>query len=156
MFILTKFIEILTDHIDDSTFNECQFNSITIPKMKLNNYLINRINHCLSHNFNIDIEESIYIVTLYFILKMNEEHILHITSYNIHRILLITLTLTIKMYKDDHPSNHCLSRVGGIPLKELNELERFLIKKLNYNLSIDISVYNEFIEKYKLGIKNKI
>ncbi len=101
------------------------------------------------------IEESTFILSLIYIDRICEYNDIILTEENIHRILLSSVIMAIKINEDDYYSNTYYSKVGGILVKELNTLEYDFIKLIRYNLFVSQDIY----EKYKIFIscyKNKI
>ena len=68
-------------------------------------------------------ETSTVIICLIYIDKICENSSLQLSIYNIHRIILSCMILALKYNEDDYYSNKYYAKVGGISLKELNELE---------------------------------
>ena len=87
-------------------------------------------------------ETSTVIICLIYIDKICENSSLQLSIYNIHRIILSCMILALKYNEDDYYSNKYYAKVGGISLKELNELEYnimvllFLILSLMYKLCV--------------------
>ncbi|PVV02026.1 hypothetical protein BB560_003531 [Smittium megazygosporum] len=59
-----------------------------------------------------------------------------INSYNIHRILLTTITIAQKISSDFFYKNSCYAKVGGISTTELNFLEMEILFILKFNLYV--------------------
>ena len=66
-------------------------------------------------------------------------------------MILAALILAIKYNEDDYYSNEYYAKVGGIALKELNELENSILVLLDFLIFIDDSTY----EKYNTPQKDK-
>lgn len=101
------------------------------------------------------IEESTFILSLIFIDRICEYNDIILTDGNIHRILLSSVLMAIKINEDDYYSNNYYSKVGGISVKELNTLEFEFVRLIRYNLFVNQEIY----EKYKIFIscyKNKM
>ena len=54
------------------------------------------------------------------------------------------MVLAIKYNEDDYYSNKYYAKVGGIALKELNELEYNLLILLEFNAFIDDDTYEKY------------
>jgi hypothetical protein len=80
---------------------------------------------------------------------MCDYHKLQLNEYNIHRIILASLMLAIKMNEDDYYSNDYYAKVGGITLQEINKLEYECLKMLDHHLWVDL----DFFEKYKVYLR---
>jgi hypothetical protein len=66
-----------------------------------------------------------------------------------HRLILVAILVSAKSTEDFVIPNRYWSKVGGIPLEELNELELAFCKFLSWNLTVspeDTQVYKEKLE----------
>jgi hypothetical protein len=89
-------------------------------------------------------EASTVIICLIYIDKICENSSLQLTYYNIHRIILSCMVLALKYNEDDYYSNKYYAKVGGISLKELNELEYNIMLLLQFNFFIDEITYEKY------------
>ncbi|RKO87005.1 cyclin PHO80-like protein, partial [Blyttiomyces helicus] len=62
-----------------------------------------------------------------------------VNSYNVHRLLISGIMVAVKLMSDVFFTNLHISRVGGLPVNELNQLEiEFLIlNDFNLNVSLE-------------------
>jgi len=67
-----------------------------------------------------------------------------VNSLNIHRLLLTSIMCTAKFYDDCYYNNKFYSRIGGVPLSELNTLEVEFLALLNFDLFVPEAVYVDF------------
>jgi len=70
-----------------------------------------------------------------------------ITPNRIHRLLLAILLIASKIYEDISFSNAYYAYVGGVTLKEINFLEKSILKDLDWN----VYVFNEEIANYYMS-----
>ena len=63
-----------------------------------------------------------------------------------------SIILATKFNDDECDKNELYSKISGIPLREINELEKKTLKFLEYNLYVD----PEYYWKYKNELKNKV
>jgi hypothetical protein len=89
-------------------------------------------------------ETSTVIICLIYIDKICENSTLQLSIYNIHRIILSCMILALKYNEDDYYSNKYYAKVGGISLKELNELEYNIMVLLQFNFFIDDITYEKY------------
>ena len=68
----------------------------------------------------------------------------HINSLNIHRLLLTSLLCSAKFFDDQYYNNAYYAKVGGISVRELNDLEIEFLALINFDLFVDFSVYAAF------------
>jgi hypothetical protein len=64
--------------------------------------------------------------------------------FNIHRLLITSIVISIKINEDDYFSNSHYAQVGGIRLEEMNNLEEELITGLNWETWISIEIYENY------------
>ena len=67
-----------------------------------------------------------------------------LNKYNIHRILISSILVAIKYNEDQIYDNVYFSKVAGVPVSELNYLERKFLEIINY----DLFVSDELFKKY--------
>lgn len=61
-----------------------------------------------------------------------------------HRLVLVSVVLAIKFYDDTYYSNSFYAKVGGVQLKDLNNLERIYLQLIEYRLCVDPREYDEY------------
>lgn len=72
-----------------------------------------------------------------------------INSFTIHRLILTTVLITSKMFNDTYYTNQFIAQVGGVSLANINELERFFMSMIDWNLFIK----PEEFEQYEKGLE---
>ena len=71
-----------------------------------------------------------------------------LTEFNVHRILFSSLLISIKFNEDKYFTNKYYSKIGGMDLRQLNDMEmEFLI-----NINFDMFVEPKFYEKYEKNL----
>ena len=85
------------------------------PKISLLDY----INRIIKYTY---LEKSTLIISLIYLDRICQNDIL-LTDYNIHRLLFISIIISIKMNEDRVYANDYYAQVAGVPLKELNNIE---------------------------------
>ena len=94
-------------------------------------------------------EPSTIIITLIYIDKICESSNLQLTILNIHTLLLACMVVALKYNEDDYYSNEYYAKVGGISLKELNQLEYNILILLDFNVFIDDALYENYENQIK-------
>ena len=97
------------------------------------------------------IEESTLIIILIYADRMCTTSGIILNPHNIHRIILGCLLLAIKYNEDIYFTNEQYAKIGGVSLKEINDLESFSIDFLDYNLFISTDIfykYYKYISNY--------
>jgi hypothetical protein len=57
--------------------------------------------------------------------------------------------VAIKYYDDDYYKNEYYAKVGGLTLKEINQLEMEFLELINYELFINKEVFDVYEDKLK-------
>ena len=112
---------------------------VVISSISPSHDIISYIKYIFS--YRVITENSINGVILYAINIINliRKTGLYLNNLTSHRIILVCLLLASKLYEDEFYSNKSWSIICGINIKDLNNIELFLIKLLDYNLHIMIS-----------------
>lgn len=113
------------------------FSSNKTPQISIKKYLTRIMKY-------LKPETSTVIICLIYIDKICENSSLQLSIYNIHRIILSCMILALKYNEDDYYSNKYYAKVGGISLKELNELEYNIMILLQFNFFIDDITYEKY------------
>jgi hypothetical protein len=118
------------------------FSSKKIPKISISEYIQRIIEYT-------EIENSSLIMSLIYLDRICKKDIM-ITELNIHRFLLMSLIISIKINEDIIYDNNYYSKVAGISIKEFNQLESEFLKLINFKLYIS---EEEFL-KYKFYLEH--
>ena len=90
------------------------------------------------------IEKSTLIIILIYADRMCTTSGIILNPHNIHRIILGCLLLAIKYNEDIYFTNEQYAKIGGVSLKEINDLESFSIDFLDYNLFISTDIFDKY------------
>ena len=90
------------------------------------------------------IEESTLSIILIYADRMCTTSGIILNPHNIHRIILGCLLLAIKYNEDIYFTNEQYAKIGGVSLKEINDLESFSIDFLDYNLFISTDIFDKY------------
>ena len=118
------------------------------PKISILEY----INRIIKYTY---LEKSSLIVSLIYLDRICQNDIL-LTDYNIHRLLLISIIISIKINEDKIFGNNYYAQVGGISIKEFNSIESDFVNFINYYLFVteeEYFKYKMYLENYFLKIK---
>ena len=118
---------------------EDPFSTTTPPNIKLQ-YFFGRIKKYAK------IEKSTLIMMLIYADRMCTTSGIILNPYNIHRIILGCLLLAIKYNEDIYFTNKHYAEVGGLSVKEINELEFFSFQLLDFNLFISDDIYIKYLK----------
>ncbi|KAJ3372891.1 hypothetical protein GGF31_001428 [Allomyces arbusculus] len=67
-----------------------------------------------------------------------------VCTANVHRLLLVAMVVATKAHSDVFYTNKHAARVGGIPLAELNALEREMLATLEYRAHVDADEFAKY------------
>ena len=124
------------------------FSSHKKPKISILDY----INRIIKYTY---VEKSSLIVSLIYLDRICQNDIL-LTDYNIHRLLLISIIMSIKINEDQIFNNNYYAEVGGVSIKEFNSIESDFVNFINYYLFVteeEYFKYKMYLENYFLKIK---
>ena len=112
-----------------------------LPSISLEDY-INRIYK------NTKMNISSLILSVIYIDRFCELNGYIISLKNIHRILLSACLLSIKFNEDINLNTKYYSHVAGISINDLNNLEFYLIVKLEFSLFVDVELYKKYFDYF--------
>lgn len=72
-----------------------------------------------------------------------------VTALNVHRLLLASLTLSHKWCADIPFLNSHYAQVGGVPLEELNTLERELLTMLDFDVFVNGEQMDTYVKMFR-------
>ena len=114
------------------------FTSKTIPKISVSDYLLRITKYA-------NVSDEILIIALIYLDKLCKKNKLMLNSYNVHRLLFISILISIKMNSDKIYKNNYYSKISGINPKELCLMEYEFMHLSGFMLNIKKEIY----EKYK-------
>eukprot|EP01064_Diplonema_japonicum_P024032 TRINITY_DN344_c0_g2_i2.p1 TRINITY_DN344_c0_g2~~TRINITY_DN344_c0_g2_i2.p1 ORF type:complete len:180 (+),score=27.56 TRINITY_DN344_c0_g2_i2:63-602(+) len=94
-----------------------------------------------------------FIVVLIYLDRFTNITNRELTTRNIHRLLLATFTVAVKLRDDVFYLNSYYATVGGVTLRDLNIMEHQLLTTLNWDLHITGEEYRKYtstLERVKL------
>ena len=68
-------------------------------------------------------------------------------NYSFHKLLTTSCVISCKFLEDCHFNNSFYAKIAGISLTEFNILEIEMLQKLDYNLYVNESEYDEYLNK---------
>ncbi|XP_024358568.1 cyclin-U1-1 [Physcomitrium patens] len=114
------------------------FHGLRAPNISIANYLerIFKYTSC---------SPSCFVVGYVFLDRLiHRQPDLLVTSLNVHRLLVTSVMVATKMLDDVHFNNAFFARVGGVSVLELNRLELEFLFRLDFKLSVTISVFESY------------
>lgn len=99
---------------------------------------------------------AIMIMTLIYIDRLMDLTTITLSKYNVHRIFLLANVLAQKyLFENESLENSYMARLGGLPTRELNELEREFLKNLDYQLYVSPEHFQKYVEQFLATIRPK-
>ena len=117
------------------------FTNKNIPSISIKDYILRLYKHSKVN------ESTIILILIYIDRICNMNHFI-LTYYNIHKLILSTFILAIKYNEENYYSMTYYSKIGGITLSELNNLESECLILIGYNLFVKTNLF----EKYYNGL----
>ena len=90
------------------------------------------------------IENSTLILILIFIDRICEFNEIELNYFNIHKLIIASLIVSIKYNEDYYYSNKIYAKICGISREEINKLEIEFLKLLEFNLFVDDEIYFQY------------
>ncbi|KAM3139942.1 hypothetical protein pb186bvf_007973 [Paramecium bursaria] len=139
---ISKILEEIVQETDSlRNLQTTLFHAPKIPSITILNYLqrIAKYTNC---------SEQCYIISLIYIDRIQDKRQdIILDSHCIHRFILTSMMIAIKYQDDDYYKNEYYAKVGGITLKEVNQLEAEFLKLIDFELFIEESLFNGYVQK---------
>jgi hypothetical protein len=89
--------------------------------------------------------KSCFVVAILYIVRLSERHpVFELNDFNVHRLICTAVVLAAKFMDDMSFSNVHYAKVAGIRTAgEMNKLEAFMLKALDYRLFVSLESYRE-------------
>ncbi|XP_063902001.1 uncharacterized protein LOC135121616 [Zophobas morio] len=113
------------------------FNFLKEPSISILDYFtrIASYVHCTRHCF---------VLALIYIDRFMTHGSLTLSPCNAHRLLLTSLLVAIKYFDDNSCSNAYMAKVGGIPRKELLNLELCFLFTIKFRLNVEKDLFEDY------------
>jgi len=72
------------------------------------------------------------------------KHNIMVDSLNVHRLILTSILIASKLFDDTTYNNKYFSHVGGVPLKELNNMEFAFLILMDFEMNLPIEKYDQY------------
>ena len=153
--ILNTIAELLTDICDESTKDKDNntsklyihitsiigiikpFLSKKVPAITIKNYLERLIKYT-------KIESTTLVLILIFIDRVCDINKIRLNYFNIHKLIIASMLVSIKYNEDDYFSNEFYAKVGGIRMTDMNKLEYEFLSLIEFNLFVNEEVFNKY------------
>jgi len=121
--------------------NKTLFHAQKLPSISIKAYLQRFAEHSKC-------ADDAFIMALIYLDKVGELiEDFSLDSFNVHRMILICLTIACKYNDDYYFKNSYYSKIGGVKPEEFNVLEQeFLINYIQFGLYVDLETYNSYYQ----------
>eukprot|EP01062_Namystynia_karyoxenos_P080488 TRINITY_DN8688_c0_g1_i1.p1 TRINITY_DN8688_c0_g1~~TRINITY_DN8688_c0_g1_i1.p1 ORF type:complete len:306 (+),score=122.04 TRINITY_DN8688_c0_g1_i1:129-1046(+) len=127
--------------LDHSSYPVQCFEALTIPPISIAAYMarIEKYAGC---------SKECYVMGLMLIDRLIQRNpSVHLSSHNVHRLVVIAVMVAAKMRDDIYYSNKFYSGVAGVSVKEINYLEAEFLSHIDWNLHISHDDYCLYLEE---------
>jgi len=114
-----------------SKSQETKFHALRPPKITIYEY-VKRIVLCSNCS-----EECFALALIYIERLIRQNQGFYVNTNNVHRLILTSVMIAEKYLDDECFDNAYYCRVGGLSLKEMNELERDFLLMINFNVHVE-------------------
>ena len=146
--MIASTIELISDLLvkicEENKIKKCNKNFLlksftceNIPSISIKDYFLRLSKHAKVN------ESTIILILIYIDRICNMNHFI-LTYYNIHKLILAAFVLAIKYNEDNYYSMVYYSKIGGVPVAELNKLEFEYLILIGFSLF----VHTQLFEKY--------
>ena len=146
--MIASTIELISDLLvkicEENKIKKCNKNFLlksftceNIPSISIKDYFLRLSKHAKVN------ESTIILIVIYIDRICNMNHFI-LTYYNIHKLILAAFILAIKYNEDNYYSMVYYSKIGGVPVAELNKLEFEYLILIGFRLF----VHTQLFEKY--------
>ena len=122
------------------------FTNKNIPSITIKDYLIR-----LSKYSKVN-ESTIILILIYIDRVCNMKHFF-LTYFNIHKMILASFILAIKYNEESYYFMSYYSKLGGVSMSELENLESEFLELIEFNLFIEQKLYDKYYNDL-MSLKN--
>ena len=141
---LITMADLLTDICEESSKDKDTNNKLIkpflskkIPSISIEKYLERLISHT-------KMEISTLILILIYIDKICKNNKFRLNYFNIHKLIVTSMLVSIKYNEDDYFSNSFYAKVGGVSITELNHLEYEFLSLIDFELYVDEDLFSKY------------
>ncbi|XVE73137.1 hypothetical protein DITRI_Ditri11bG0093400 [Diplodiscus trichospermus] len=87
---------------------------------------------------------SCFLIAYIYMDRFVEQTDVHLTSLNVHRLLITSVMVAAKFIDDAFFNNAFYARVGGISTAELNRLEMKFLFSLDFRLQVSVNTFQKY------------
>ncbi|GMG99716.1 hypothetical protein Nepgr_001556 [Nepenthes gracilis] len=113
------------------------FHGLRAPTLSIRQYIerIHRYANC---------SPSCFVIAFVYMDRYAQRTDSHLTSLNVHRLLITSVMLAAKFVDDACYSNAYFAKVGGVSTAEINELEMEFLSTLDFRLHVTVEEFDQY------------
>lgn len=99
---------------------------------------------------------SCFVVAKIYVDRYLQSTQVHLTSFNVHRLLITSVMLAAKFIDDAFFNNAYYAKVGGVSTAELNRLEMKFLFAIDFRLKVNVDTFKKYcsqLEKEAAGLQ---
>ena len=141
--LLTDICEESPQEIDHNTLRIIKpFISKKIPQISIEDFMKRLLKYS-------KMESSTLILILIYIDRVCFFGKFQLNYYNIHKLILASMVVSIKYNEDDYFSNKFYAKVGGVTKEELDKLEYEFLSLIDFSLFVDEDLFSRYYDYIK-------
>lgn len=141
--LLTDICEESPQEIDHNTIKILKpFISKKIPQISIEDFMKRLLKYS-------KMESSTLILILIYIDRVCFFGKFQLNYYNIHKLILASMVVSIKYNEDDYFSNKFYAKVGGVTKEELDKLEYEFLSLIDFSLFVDEDLFSKYYDYIK-------
>ena len=141
--LLTDICEESPQEIDHNTIKILKpFISKKIPQISIEDFMKRLLKYS-------KMESSTLILILIYIDRVCFFGKFQLNYYNIHKLILASMVVSIKYNEDDYFSNKFYAKVGGVTKEELDKLENEFLFLIDFSLFVDEDLFSKYYDYIK-------
>lgn len=122
----------------------------TAPKTPVEEYLFRIHRFC-------PLSTAVYLAASYYLHRLSAvDHIIQITSFNSHRLVLAALRVAAKTHEDLSWPHQRFSKVGGLSELELSRLEISFCFLMDFELKVDCATLETHVEMLRKCVETQV
>lgn len=143
--LTSRILEKIIERVEESgTFEKIRiiqkdgsFNLMNESNISIESYLTRIVKYS-------QMEISTLVISLIYIDRLCSLGNIYLTIQNIHKILFISIYLSIKYNEDIHFKLDYFALIAGIPKEEIMKLELIFLRGINFQLFVNNDLFNKY------------
>ncbi|KAE8676771.1 Cyclin-U3-1 [Hibiscus syriacus] len=122
--------------------NVAIFHGLRAPTISIRNYIDRIFKYA-------GCSPSCFLVAYIYVDRFVQQTDVHLTSLNVHRLLITSVLVAAKFIDDAFFNNAYYARVGGVTTGELNKLEMSFLFSLDFRLKVTVNTFQRYCSQLR-------